>query len=151
MTLKKRILPCTLLVFSILLGCAGPESYEECVIEKMKGQDSSMRTMVNYACEKEFPFKRNLLLSNINDIDYEFDCNDIGVQFKIKENRSMFKIIYIQAGFYEKECSKIINEEKYDKILDFAIKDGIVGRTVQENMCNYKCIKILSLHGMLDK
>lgn len=36
-------------------GWLGPDNYEECVLEKMKGQDRSMRSTAQKACRKKFP------------------------------------------------------------------------------------------------
>ncbi len=41
-------------------GWFGPGNYEGCVLEKMKGHESRMMSYAREACEKEFPYEKDL-------------------------------------------------------------------------------------------
>lgn len=40
---------------TLLVGCDKPESYAECLIENMRGQDNIMAQVVGPYCREQFP------------------------------------------------------------------------------------------------
>ena len=84
---------------NVSAGIFGASNYEECVLDKMKGQTNSMRGIANDACEIAFPIEKILLNgmwdiyeSNYANITYEFSQltkDSIEINFK---NESKYKV-----------------------------------------------------------
>jgi hypothetical protein len=86
-------------------GLFGPSSYDECVLDKMKGQLASMRLHAENVCEISFP-KEKLLDTNIwsgyakepnfSDIKYEYKITTNQLIDIIMENESNYKVTKIR-------------------------------------------------------
>lgn len=102
------------LAFALLLtisqashaGLFGPSNFEECVLDKMKGQDRSMIYVAREACAKAFP-----------DLEQSLDDESIkstwceSTKTKqvicVTEQPKNYKITKIEANFYTDKCENI--------------------------------------------
>ena len=81
-----------------------PSNYEECLLDVMKGQERIMLRTAKVACEKKFPFVKELSASAI-DLSWRQMGN--GLELTIKENPENYEISRVKYLFSEKSCKGI--------------------------------------------
>lgn len=94
-----------LLLFTISpahAGLFGPKNYDECVLDKMKGQDRSLLYNARSACEREFP---SIVKLDNNKIEYTW-CESSATSEVIcmKNAPKSYKIERIEGLFFYAEC-----------------------------------------------
>lgn len=111
--IKKIYILVFLMVFSPIFSEAGwfskPKNFDECVLEKMKGQDKSMRPYAVRACRKLFPEVR-LSVSEIENIEMSWKSDDSSISLMIDRNDSNYQITKCEASFSVKTSDEIDNE-----------------------------------------
>jgi hypothetical protein len=63
----------------------GPDNYEECVLEKMKGQPKEMMWTAQTACEKKFSFEKELY-DYSDDLEINWVTSGSNIYLVIEEN-----------------------------------------------------------------
>lgn len=86
---------------------SGPDNYDDCMLEKMKGQDKSMRRHAMRACEELFPYEKEIPNTEYSKIETTWRQNGSTIEIIIEENLSNYNISKIKAGFSTKRCSEI--------------------------------------------
>ena len=136
-------------------GLFGPSNYEECVVDKMKGQVLQMRWMVEEACEIAYPYEKNITdymggkdQSDLISYDgFTLKNDDLLVLDLI--NKSKYKIT---TGIYALsllECGEANVFDKSERVpLTPTSRDNskLIGK-VSTNYKNSKCGKLLELNG----
>ncbi len=173
--LKKISIIIFLIVFFPIFSEAGwfskPKNFEDCVLEKMKGQDKSMRSYAIRACRKLFPEEKEIDVFLRHDIEITWSSDASSISLEIKKNDSEYEISKCIASFSFKECESITKEETVDetsnqwveginKIFEdvqnyplkktFLFKKGENSSHIKIDKADqYKCMKQLSLWGFL--
>ena len=81
-----------------------PSNYEECLLDVMKGQERIMLRTAKVACEKKFPFVKELSTSAI---DLSWTQMGNALVLTIKENPEDYGILRVKYLFSEKSCVDI--------------------------------------------
>jgi hypothetical protein len=98
----------------------GPSNYEECVVEKMKGQDRAMINRVHDACELRFPHERELGLMTEPDFRWTWGMQPDGkVSFRIITNETKYDITRAQLLLFESNCGSSTQFLESPAIADF--------------------------------
>jgi hypothetical protein len=140
------IIPCANKSYA---GWFGPSNYDECVLEKMKGQKGYMLPTVRSACEKDFPYEKNIT-NFYNKIRTNW-YDDLGVIiFKIEENFSDYRITRCVAIFSENTCEENSNNSNYALKANLMFNKGEnISRFETNNFDGYQCMKIIEIWGIL--
>jgi hypothetical protein len=86
----------------------GPSNYEECVVEKMKGQDKSMVWRVEEACEIKFPFERETGLRDGENFKWNWELRPNGkVALLIAKNDTVWSITRAKLLLFEGDCNAV--------------------------------------------
>lgn len=157
--MKKKIYAVFLLVpYVAMAGWFGPDNYEECVVEKMKGQERTMRGMVQDACEAKFPRPTSIaeFASWGDDRDIKIDWQ--GQSVRVARNDTPYAITEIALRFSRKECSKtkMVSSYREDSdfnspIFTFKVKGAIGMPEKGFNSSAYKCAEIINVVGVSKK
>lgn len=98
-----------LLIFIALLvhstsfaGIFGPSSFEECVLEKMKGQQQSMLRWAQDACLKKFPPEPVENFISIDNGDWTWSQQGGTITVSVIRRPKGTKLVRAEAIFYEK-------------------------------------------------
>ncbi len=105
-----------LLPFNVNAGWFGPDNYEECVLERMKGQDKAMIQIARKACEKKFPFEKVLDYNYRNNIEISWFRDDSNLYLEINENHGEYNLTRCNAAFTI--LSGKIDDELTDDLID---------------------------------
>lgn len=151
MIMSKTFFLLVLIIFLFCNSCSGPNSYEECVVEGMKGQDKSVMPYVQDVCEKKFPYLKNItyFYSDYLDLFYMIDPENISLV--IEENKGSYKISQISVGFYKKTCELVKSNSSPEAIADFVFKDDSISQVQIDDALDYKCFKITAIFGYRNK
>lgn len=88
-----------------IAGWFGPDNYEECMLDKMKGQDKSMRSIANNACLAKFPKPMAITefagFGDDKDIKLLWDGSNI----KIIRNNSSYQITSVGMLLSKENCA----------------------------------------------
>jgi hypothetical protein len=133
----------------------GPSNYDECILDKMKGQSSSLLTQAKNACEISFPIEK-LLDTNMWSVQEQklFHGHDNGsadITYKYKattnelldievKNNSKYKVTKINV------ITKSTCDKKYTMLDDVEVAAPIIGNTYTVKVANTKkiqCIDVL--------
>lgn len=101
----------------------GPDNFEECVLDKMKGQNKSMIYTARKACEIKFPYEKKLE-SHKGEIEVSWGTNAVGVVLTIEKNISKYRITRYKARFSEKMCNDFIDPFIPVDEVDFTFSEG---------------------------
>lgn len=109
------VLPC-----SVNAGWFCPENYEDCVLEKMKGQDKSMISVARKACEKKFPFEKVLDVNQENKIKIDWFIDESHLYLEITENYGEYNVTRCEAVFssLDNQNDNLTEDEKIDVFLN---------------------------------
>ncbi len=132
-------------------GWFGPNNYDDCVLEKMKGQDKSMLYTARKACEKEFPFEKELP-------DYKEDIeigwyNEVSsLHLDIQKNFGEYEITRYRASFSKKSCDEVESTSDYAISKTFDFSSGGNSSSVRlENASEFKCMRTDTIWGKYKK
>lgn len=102
-----------LISFKSHAGIFGPSNYDECVLDKMKGQDKFMIHTARAACDKLFPEKP--IEKILQGVAYEWlSAKDNEYTLVIKEGQNYYSITAVDAIFFEKSCEEKQDESGYE-------------------------------------
>ncbi len=130
-------------------GIFGPDNYEECVLDKMKGQAKNLIYVARKACEKKFPYEKDL---GSYSSEYEFSWmpyNDNSVYFSISKNYGEYNITRVKVTFSANLCNdntSLRNEHTETVELSFK-QDAFINFTTAKN---YKCAWVNNLWGIIN-
>lgn len=89
---------------SVMAGLfGGPSNYDECMVERMKGQERYMYSTVKKSCEREFEVK--VEKKYLVDLDWT-DTTSSGVIVSIGKNDSEFEVTRAALIFSKKSCEE---------------------------------------------
>jgi len=153
--LKPISIALVLIIFCPLIVDAGwfsnPENFEECVLEKMKGQDKSMRIYAIRACRKLFPQEEELTYFHTQNIEISWSyVSSSSVELTIEKNESSYRISKCIASFSIKKCDETQSNEDYIFTETFLFKDGKQKSRLKIKKANqYNCMGKMSIWGFL--
>lgn len=108
--MKRILLLLILFTQSVTTNAAlfGAKSFEDCVLEKMKGQSANMLYTARAACSTDFPQERELIEGS----DYKrgaisaswCDTNGEKVTICLDKNDSEYKLTKLEVGVSKKYC-----------------------------------------------
>lgn len=88
-------------------GIFGPSNFEECVLDKMKGQSPNMISLARAACKKAFPDRPVETIIDHDRIKYEWCGSGSGSQAVcIEKKPGNLKITKVEGIFFEDACDK---------------------------------------------
>jgi hypothetical protein len=88
-----------------IAGWFGPDNYEECMLDKMKGQDKSMRSIANNACLATFPKPMDIrVFAGFGD-DKEIKLLWDGSNIEIIKNNSSYQITSVDMLLSKENCA----------------------------------------------
>ena len=88
----------------------GPDNFDDCFVERMKGQDRSMGMVVRRACEREFEVELNSEARKLVNIEWTESTSD-SATFTVGQNDSDFKIYRAILRFSEVECGEAKDDD----------------------------------------
>lgn len=150
----RKVALSTLLALCFLGGTAygawlGPDNYEECVLEKMKGQPKNMKGIAMVACEKKFPYEKEIFINEEVNINW-LSADEGEFKMRVDENFSKYNITRSMHEFSKKTCENIQKSDfTLTKIFVFP-KSTSSSRPVSiKNSSEYKCSRLTRLWGMM--
>ena len=152
------------LVFFLMLsssansGLFGPDNYDECLLDQMKGQSNNMRGTVNKICERKFPYEKKLWSHNTNyntiehdQISTSWEKSD-GRIFLSLVNNSKYEITRVTKFFGKvKSCKRPITEEQLPFELTFYFSSSLESSAALKNAADMNCTATKSVYGKLRK
>lgn len=135
-----------LLMVTLLQGC-GPASYDECLLEKMKGQDSSMIWTVQQVCENKFPYEHELY-GYKDKLNISWSSEPLGFVLKLT-NDGDYTVTKYKAKFSKKPCSETKSNSDYtfQEVFHFE-KGSNEAMSLLPGAEEYKCMATLEIHGI---
>ena len=156
--MNKKSLLIVSLAFLILSGPAkadlfgGPDNFDECVADKMKGQIASMIYTVRRACERKFETELQADQRKLIDIGWS-DSTKSNVSVFVEENDSDFVVTRVLLTFSKAECGQAKSEEFDVKVeADFSgwvpgSDPKITTKASVDNATSLKCMRTKSVFG----
>lgn len=141
----------TILSLGTLLfyGC-GYESYEECVLSEMKGQNPSMQSTAEKVCERKFPYEKELYPFIDGNYDFTWSKNYFGgITIEVKINKTEYQITRAKMKFSEKVCDKSQRKD-FDTEVLFEFESGKSATAYSSNVDNLLCMKTDSVYGVIN-
>ncbi len=84
----------------------GSANYEECVVDKMKGQDRSMTWRVQDACEIKFPYEHEVDLRDADNFRWTWELRPNNqVALLLATNETVYAITRAKLLLFEGECN----------------------------------------------
>jgi hypothetical protein len=80
----------------------GPKTFEECVLDKMKGQDRSMLPTARRACRKIFPVEEMVA---VPDFTWDVSPNGKG-QVKVTSKPQGYRLSRVEGVIFTKTCDE---------------------------------------------
>lgn len=128
----------------------GPSNYDECVVDRMKGQEKFMYGAVRRSCEREFEVK----LDDISSVKLNWtNTTSDGIEVSIGRNDSAYELTKALLMFSKKSCDE-------SKDADFNIRAEAVFRswmpgkspnekamTKMESPHSVQCFRTLEVYG----
>lgn len=128
----------------------GPDNYEECVLEKMKGQNKGMIYTARKACEKKFPYEKTLEYYK-EKIEIHWYSDTSSLNITIKENYGDYKITRYKAKFSEKKCKDIKLASDYTLEKTFKFKSSLKSSSIAlKNASQYQCMSTEKMWGIIN-
>ena len=130
----------------------GPDNFEECLLEIMKGQDKSMLITAKKACEKKFPFEKKLS-GYINIIEINWHMDEEYIYLDILENHGDYVITKYGANFSTKSCDEIVSYSDYSKTMIFYFDKPNQKKTriKMKDPKKYHCMQTEEIYGKFRK
>ena len=138
------------LFFSLMLsssvnsGVFGPDSFEECVLDKMEGTAKDLRNMVNRACEKKFPYERAI---GSEDIEFTWVSSPDGFIEINLVNNSNYEVTKLTMKFSEFACKNLTDKSDYQLTQNFYFSSSLTSSSIIENAVDYECAKPKQFYG----
>mgnify|MGYP003980597653 CR=1 FL=1 len=115
MKANTKSLLCLIVTFSIFnsvcyAGIFGPDNFEDCVLEKLKGQEVTRYTinLARTVCEEKFPSEKLLLQgTHYQDGDIKInwvESNGDNISIKLEKSTSEYKITKVKLKFSKIPC-----------------------------------------------
>jgi len=99
------------LLFACSKGEHSPRTYDECMLDKMKGKSPSMTYYAEEVCEVAFPYEKPLLGYDLSKLKLSWDVSADAITLHITKNMGNYEIRRITAEFSEFDCGMIIPTE----------------------------------------
>ena len=129
-------------------GIFGPDNYEECVLDKMKGQAKNLIYVARKACEKKFPYEKDL---GSYSREYEFSWGyyyDNSVYFSISKNYGEYKITRVSVTFSSILCEDNTSiSSEHTKTVELSDKEDTFITFAPAVV--YKCARVNNLWGII--
>jgi len=126
-------------------GWLSPDTYDECVLERMKGQAKAMIYHARNACELEFPYEKKLQYMD-DLIDYAWGVDSESVGLNIKSNHSKYKITRASAVLSIKPCSDHDDAGSKFRVSFYIIdRKGLVKHNASAPP---KCMRSINFYGV---
>lgn len=133
-----------MLSFSVNSGVFGPDSFEECVLDKMEGTATDLRKMVNRACEKKFPYERAI---GSEDIEFTWESIPGGFIEINLVNNSKYEVTKLTMKFSEFACKNITVKSDYQLIQNFYFSSSLTSSSSIKNAVDYECAVPKQFYG----
>lgn len=128
-------------------------TYDECVIEKMRGQDPSMKRFVSRACEKLYPFEREIQET------FHFRKGDIEISWCVKlppkvsacieRNNSDYRITRAIVRFTKEACGSEIFAMSNSREIEFVFPERFPkADSTLEEAESYQCMHRSKIFGI---
>lgn len=132
------------LPFNLAAQLFGPKNFEECVLDKMKGQSPNMIGIARAACYKQFPSERLLTEDEAQSTWCETTYDSISACVKLKDGA---KITKAMANFSRASCeSANLTDNMFSGDQMAEAKIPFFGSTFKfelKNASQYKCARFL--------
>lgn len=145
------------LLLLIFLSCGasadwfGPDNYEECVLDKMKGQPKEMMWTAQTACEKKFPFEKELY-GYSDDLEINWVTSGSTIYLVIEENYGEYTVTRYEAKFSTKQCSELTSAADFSLTEVFRFPKGEHRSYVTASDSEqYKCMRTETIWGRYRK
>jgi hypothetical protein len=135
---------------SAFAGWFGPDNYEDCVLEKMKGQNKAMISTARKACEKQFPYEKELYGYHDN-IEIGWFSDASRLYLRIENNYGEYTVTKYKANFSKKQCDETKTSSDYTLTKTFVFSTGKSASVSVENAGEYKCMQTETIWGRLRK
>lgn len=138
----------TILLMVVLLHGCGPVSYDECLLEKMKGQDSSMIGTVAQVCENKFPYEHELY-GYKDKLDISWSSGPLGLVLKLRSDYGDYSVTKYKAKFSKKPCPEARSNSDYtfQEVFHFE-KGSHEAVSLLPGAEEYQCMATLEIHGI---
>lgn len=128
-------------------GIFGPDNYEECVLDKMKGQAKSLIPIAKKACEKKFPYEKNL--GEYHDrFAFSWKASSSKVAFVITENLGDYLITKIRVGLSDTNCMFTTPKSEIF-IKNLIVEDGKIASFNENGADRFTCATVTNVWGIL--
>lgn len=145
------ILFCT----SILSAC-GYDSYEDCLLGEMKGQDKSLIRYAENLCERKHPYERQLFRHD-GEFDITWSKNAFRkLVFTANATDTEYRITKAFIELTKTECKDLEKPEgqfskpKYDIDFYVTFNEDNIGYYEAEDAWEYECMRTGTLYGIID-
>lgn len=146
-------------------GLFGPSNFEECMVEKMRGQPSNMYGDVYQLCKKRFPIKepkKSRVHPKTDELQYTwhqsalttsiFEPSKAYIAIKITRNKTGYKLTDFVGTFSEKECA-VSADTDFKYTVPFEVSE--LSLTPNEESASahnetgrtYKCVRLTEFYG----
>lgn len=152
--------------FSILMslnvraGWFGPDNYEDCVLEKMKGQPRNMMSLAQEACEKKFPYEKALVPynglfswegnpGNYKGSDLELswcDTSSSSISICVSKNETDYRITKAIIAFSIK-CEGAKPEDFREKVTFTFSRWRDKSTADVKDAARFKCMRQIEIYG----
>ena len=146
----------TILICTPCLGFSGwfgPKNFEECVLEKMKDQNKSLIDFASRACEKEFPYEKEIDIDKEN-IKISWSNEGGYLSIAIETRSDNYILTRIDAIFSKKNRTEIHGRSDYNLLETFTFSHDpdIAGAAVEVNDSeSYKTMAVVKSWGIIKK
>lgn len=159
--IKLKIILVSILCFPVqgIAGWFGPDNFDECMVEEMKGQSKAAYPHVYKVCREKFPIekpKKEKIPFTAGALEFTWKYGALNdglygelkpyIAITVETNRTGYKLTEVVAEFSEKNCESSINEDyKHKLTFSYLIRNS--GSTYIENGQTFKCARIKELYG----
>ena len=135
-----------------LAGIFGPDNYEDCVLEKMKGQERHMMRLAREACEKQFPSEKELEYGKHYDdstLNIEWCDSDFStLSVCVPKNDTEYRVTRVIMVFSRKDC-KDAKYDDYQQRVTFTFSRLWEKSSAEvKDASAYKCMRKDSVYGL---
>jgi hypothetical protein len=150
-----KIVICLLFVLlfqtSLIADATEPGTYNECVLQKIRGQVKSTISRARRICESEFPFEKKLRgYDKMMEVKWWSTANTL--HLAIQANHGDYRITRFNAKFATKPCGEIGGFEgsAYTLTREFVFDSEAeeASAHVGEDAEQYKCMRPAEIYGI---
>jgi hypothetical protein len=146
-TIRSRVF--ILFALTLLSGC-GYTSYEECLLDEMKGQIQSMQSTAEQVCENKFPYEKQIY--SFRDGKWDISWSNMAldsIKIKIISNETRYRITRAEIKFSEIECSKA-KPIDFSNAVAFKFETNGTAKAYSTEAVKFKCMREDSVFGILE-